>query len=107
MEKLARWQEVTSNELDKYFGLRASESTLKSVFSDRWFCQSVSEACAAVSIVGTTRLVTGDMSKVYTHKGKMSGSMQYFSACKNEPFGVVTSTTSVRVKNDTQQCRLC
>ena len=65
LEKLERWQEVTSNELNKYFSLGASESTLKSLFSDRWFCQSASEACVSVSIVGTTGLVTGDMSKVY------------------------------------------
>ena len=65
MDKLAKWQEVTSSELDKYYGLGASESTIKSLFSDRWFCQSVCEACESVSLVGTTGLVTGDMSKVY------------------------------------------
>ena len=29
-EKLARWQEVTGSEIDKYFALGASENTLKS-----------------------------------------------------------------------------
>ena len=65
-EKLLRWQEVTSCELDKYYGLGASEDILKSLFSDRWFCQSVNKACVSVSVFGTTRLVTGDMSKVYS-----------------------------------------
>ena len=65
-EKLMTWQEVSRKELDKYYSLGATDNMLKNFFSDRWFCQLVSEACESVSIVETTGLVTENMSKLYS-----------------------------------------
>ena len=56
-EKLLKWREVISKELVKYYSLGAIDNILRSLFSDRWFCQSVISACVSVSVVGTTGLV--------------------------------------------------